>query len=256
MILDDLNLKGKTAIVTGCSDLQGLGYGIAEGLAEAGADIVGVARSDMSKTKKSIETKTNSKFLEVNKDLQDLENISKIIDITLKEFGNIDILVNNAGIIRRDPILEFSEKDWDDVLNLNLKAVFKFSQKVAREFVKKDKKGKIINIASMLTYQGGVFVPSYTASKHGVAGITKSLCNELASKGINVNAIAPGYMITNNTKALRNDEKRNKAILARIPADRWGKNSDLKGAAVFLASSASDYVNGAIIPVDGGWLSR
>lgn len=253
--MDLFDLEGKVAIVTGCSRLNGLGYGMAEGLAEAGADIVGVARSDMDEVKSKIES-LGQRFLPVNADLMDKENVSSVVDKTIKEFGKIDILINNAGIIRREKAKDFSEKDWDDVLDVNLKTLFFLSQAVGRQFMEQETGGKIINVASMLTYQGGILVPSYTASKHGVAGLTKALCNEWAEHKINVNAIAPGYMATDNTAPLREDEERNEAILDRIPAGRWGKNTDLKGIAVFLASSASDYMNGAIVPVDGGWLAR
>jgi len=249
------DLKGKIAIVTGCSRLNGLGYGMAEGLAEAGANIVGVARSDMSEVKRKIEL-LGQEFFPINADLMYKENIYPIIDKTMKKFGKIDILINNAGIIRRNKVRDFSEKDWDEVLDVNLKNIFFFSQAVGKQFIKQETGGKIINVASMLAYQGGIRVPSYTASKHGVAGLTKALCNEWAKYQINVNSIAPGYMATDNTAPLREDEERNKAILERIPADRWGENEDLKGIAIFLSSSASDYMNGAVVPVDGGWLAR
>ncbi|AZO93377.1 2-dehydro-3-deoxy-D-gluconate 5-dehydrogenase KduD [Halocella sp. SP3-1] len=255
MIMELFNLDNKIAIVTGCSSLKGIGYSIAEGLAEAGADIAGVARSDLSEVKKSIESNTGKKFLKIQVDLLEEESINKIVEEALAKYGQIDILVNNAGIIRRHPILDFPVKDWDDVLTVNLRSLFLLSQKTAKYFIENNIKGKIINIVSMLSYQGGVFVPSYTASKHAVAGITKSFCNELAAKNINVNAIAPGYIATNNTAPLRQDKKRSENILNRIPAGRWGKNEDLKGAAIFLASKASNYMNGAIVPVDGGWLS-
>lgn len=253
--MDLFNLEGKVAIVTGCSSLQGIGYAVAEGLAEAGADIAGVARSDLSEVKKAIENKTGQKFLGIQADLMEEDNLDKIIEAALSEYGRIDILVNNAGIIRRDPILEFSAADWDAVMTVNLRNLFLLTQKTANYFVDNEIKGKVINTASMLSYQGGKFVPSYTASKHAVAGITKSFCNELAAKGINVNAIAPGYIATNNTAPLREDKERNAGIISRIPAGRWGQNEDLKGAAIFLASKASDYVHGSIVPVDGGWLS-
>lgn len=249
------NLENKVAIVTGCSSLQGIGYGIAEGLAEAGADIAGVARSDLSEVKKGIESKTGQKFLEIQADLMEEDNLDKIIEATLSEYGRIDILVNNAGMIRRNPILEFPVEDWDSVMTVNLRNLFFLTQKVANYFVDNDIQGKVINTASMLSYQGGKFVPSYTASKHAVAGITKSFCNELAAKGINVNAIAPGYIATNNTAPLREDKERSASILSRIPAGRWGQNEDLKGAAIFLAAKASDYMHGAVVPVDGGWLA-
>ena len=253
--MDLFDLENKVAIVTGCSSMQGIGYAIAEGLAEAGANIAGVARSDMSEEKEAIENKTNQKFLEIQADLMEEDNLDKIIEETLAEYGKIDILVNNAGMIRRNPILDFPTEDWDSVMTVNLRSLFLLTQKVANYFVENEVKGKVINTASMLSYQGGKFVPSYTASKHAVAGITKSFCNELASKKININAIAPGYIATNNTEPLRKDEERSAAILSRIPAGRWGQNDDLKGAAIFLAARASDYMHGAIVPVDGGWLA-
>lgn len=255
MILEKFNLTGKVAIVTGCSSPIGLGFAMAEALAEAGADIVGVDVSDMNLLKEHIE-KIGKQFLPIHFDLREIKNISQIVEKTINKFGKVDILFNNAGTIRRAPALDFSEQDWDDVMNINIKSLYFLSQAVGRKFVEQKSKGKIINTASMLSYQGGILVPSYTASKHAVAGVTKALCNEWAKYDINVNAIAPGYMATDNTAALRANKERSKAILDRIPAGRWGENSDLQGVAVFLASSASDYLNGAIIPVDGGWLSR
>lgn len=255
MILEKFNLTGKIAIVTGCASPIGLGFAMAEGLAEAGADIVGVDVNDMNILKERIE-KIGKQFLPIHFNLREIKNISQIVEKTIDKFGKVDILFNNAGTIRRAPALDFSEQDWDDVMNINIKSLYFLSQAVARQFVEQKSKGKIINTASMLSYQGGILVPSYTASKHAVAGVTKALCNEWAKYGINVNAIAPGYMATDNTAALRANEERSKAILDRIPAGRWGENTDLQGVAVFLASSASDYLNGAIIPVDGGWLSR
>ena len=255
MILEKFNLTGKIAIVTGCASPIGLGFAMAEGLAEAGADIVGVDVNDMNILKERIE-KIGKQFLPIHFNLREIKNISQIVEKTIDKFGKVDILFNNAGTIRRAPALDFSEQDWDDVMNINIKSLYFLSQVVARQFVEQKSKGKIINTASMLSYQGGILVPSYTASKHAVAGVTKALCNEWAKYGINVNAIAPGYMATDNTAALRANEERSKAILDRIPAGRWGENTDLQGVAVFLASSASDYLNGAIIPVDGGWLSR
>ncbi len=252
-ILESFSLNGKVAIVTGSS--KGLGQGIAAGLAEAGADIVGVARSSQDETKKLVEG-VGRRFLPISYDLSDQEHLKEIIDKAVEEFGHIDILVNNAGIIRRQPALEFSEENWDDVINVNLRTPFFLSQLFANQVVKQKTKGKIINIASMLSYQGGILVSSYTASKHGIAGITRILANEWAKYGINVNAIAPGYMATDNTLPLQKDPVRNKEILARIPVGRWGSPDDLKGIAVFLASSASDYMTGTIVPVDGGWLSR
>ena len=253
--MDLFSLKNKVAIVTGCSSLKGIGYAIAEGMAESGADIAGVARSDLSEIKESIESKTGKRFLKIQADLMEEDNLDRIIEETLAEYGRIDILVNNAGMIKRNPVLEFPAEDWDSVMTVNLKSLFFLTQKVTKYFVENNIKGKVINTASMLSFQGGKFVPSYTASKHGVAGITKSFANELASKGVNVNAIAPGYIATENTAPLRKDKERSASILSRIPAGRWGQNDDLKGAAIFLASKASDYMHGAIVPVDGGWLS-
>ena len=253
MILDAFKLTGKVAIVTGCR--RGLGQGMALGLAEAGADIVGIGRNDLGETRKGVQD-TGRKFLGVEADLSRIGVIADIIDRAVKAFGRIDILVNNAGIIRRADALEFSEKDWDDVMNVNLKTVFFFSQAAAKQFVRQGTGGKIINVASMLSFQGGIRVPSYTASKSGVMGITRLLANEWAKHNINVNAIAPGYMATDNTAPLRQDPKRSEEILQRIPAGRWGLPADLKGIAVFLASEASAYINGYTIAVDGGWLAR
>ena len=252
-MLDMFKLDGKVAIVTGAS--RGLGQGIIVGLAKAGADIVGVGQSDMSETRKLVES-IGKKFVEVKADLTKQDKLDDIIQVCKKEFGRVDILVNNAGTIRREDAINYTEKDWDDILNLNLKTVFFLSQKVAKEFMKQKTGGKIINIASMLSFQGGIRVPAYTASKSAIMGITKALANEWAKYNINVNAIAPGYMATDNTKALREDEKRSEEILSRIPAGRWGTKEDMAGAAVFLASSASDYVNGHTLAVDGGWLAR
>lgn len=254
MILDKFNLEGKVAIVTGCSRPSGLGFGMAEGLAEAGADIVGVGPSDMSATKKQIESIGRS-FLEINANLKSTDEVENIVSTSLNRFGKVDILVNNSGIIRRNKVLDFTEEDWDDVMNVNLRNLFFLSQSVARVFIDKGKGGKIINIASMLSFQGGLYVPSYTASKHGVTGITKSMANEWAKHNINVNAIAPGYMATDNTAPLREDKERSQSILSRIPAGRWGTKDDLKGLVVFLASSASDYITGYVIAADGGWLA-
>lgn len=254
MILDDFRLTGKVALVTGCS--TGLGQGMSLGLAEAGADIVGIDyKVDTAETKKAIEEQGRG-FLYLEENLLSIEPVNRIIESVVKEFGKIDILVNNAGIIRRADALEFSEEDWDDVLSINLKTIFFLCQAVGRQFVKQNTPGKIINVASMLSFQGGIRVASYTASKSGVMGITRLLANEWAKYNINVNAIAPGYMATNNTAALRKDKERNSEILKRIPADRWGTPEDLKGIAVFLASQASDYINGYTIAVDGGWLAR
>lgn len=253
MIIDAFNLQGKVAIVTGAS--TGLGRGMALGLAEAGANIVAVATRDMSALKTEVEA-LGVKCLIIQADLKTLAPIEDIVAKTVANFGRVDVLVNNAGIIRREDSIDFSENNWDDVINVNLKTLFFLSQRVAKQYIKQGSGGKIINIASMLSFQGGIRVPSYTASKSAIRGITMTLANEWAKFGINVNAIAPGYMETDNTAALRQDEKRSKEILERIPANRWGTPNDLKGIVVFLASSASDYVHGATIPVDGGWLGR
>lgn len=253
MILELFKLTGKVAIVTGGT--KGLGQAIAVGLAEAGADIACVGTSDSSATKQMVES-LGRKFLSVEANLISNEPIPMIVEKTLQAFGKIDILVNNAGIIRRENLVDFTEKDWDDVMDLNLKSLFFLSQAVSRQFIEQGQGGKIIHIASMLSFQGGIRVPSYTASKSGVKGLTMLMANELAKHHINVNAIAPGYMTTDNTEAIRSDEKRYQEILGRIPAGRWGDPSDLKGAAVFLASPASDYVNGYTLAVDGGWLAR
>jgi 2-deoxy-D-gluconate 3-dehydrogenase len=253
MMLDKFNLNGKVAIVTGSS--TGLGQGMIIGLAEAGADITGVDYVDAKETKEMVE-KIGRKFLEVKANLLTTEPIEDIIDQTVKEYGKVDILINNAGIIRREDAIDFTEKDWDDVMSINAKTLFFFSQAVARQFIKQKTGGKIINVASMLSFQGGIRVPSYTASKSAVMGLTRALANEWTKYGINVNAIAPGYMATNNTKALREDKGRSKEILDRIPAGRWGMPEDVAGAAVFLASEASSYINGYTIAVDGGWLAR
>lgn len=253
MILDDFKLDGKVAIVTGAS--RGLGRGIAVALAEAGANVVGVGISDSAETGQAVAA-LGRKYLQITANLTDSSCVGDIVEQAKAEFGRIDILVNNAGTIRRDDFLDFSEKDWDDVMDLNLKTLFFLSQAVAKTFIDQNSGGKIIHIASMLSFQGGIRVPSYTASKSGVKGLTMLMANEMAKHGINVNAIAPGYMATDNTEQLRNNPKRNADILARIPAERWGDPKDLAGAAVFLASAASDYVHGYTLAVDGGWLAR
>ena len=252
-ILDSFQLAGKVAIVTGCD--TGLGQGMARALAQAGADIVGVNVSDPQDTAAQVRG-MGRQFLDLRANLSDTACIDGLVQQAKGLAGHVDILVNNAGIIRRDDAIKFSEKDWDDVLNLNLKSVFFFSQAVARQFIAQGGGGKIINVASMLSFQGGVRVPSYTASKSGVMGITRLMANEWAGQRINVNAIAPGYMATNNTAPLRADAERSAAILERIPAGRWGVPDDLAGPVVFLASQASDYVNGYTVAVDGGWLAR
>ena len=246
-------LDGKTAIVTGAS--TGLGQGIAVGLAEAGANIFAVGIGNMNETKDLVEAK-GVQFHGHHANLLSTEPIEGIIKEAVQVFGHVDIRVNNAGIIRRNDAVDFTEKDWDDVMNINIKSLFFLSQAFAKQVIQQATQGKIINIASMLSFQGGIRVPSYTASKSGVKGLTMLLANEWAKHNIQVNAIAPGYMATLNTKALREDPVRNKEILGRIPAGRWGDPSDLAGPAIFLASSASDYVNGYTIAVDGGWLAR
>lgn len=253
MILDQFKLDGKVAVVTGAA--RGLGQGMAMGLAEAGADVVLVDILDMSESRNHIE-QLGRRCNTITADLSKKESVDIIIDRTLESMGGLDILVNCAGIIRRAPLLEFSEKDWDDVMNINLRTLFFLSQAAARVMLKQGRGGKIINVASMLSFQGGILVPSYTASKSAVMGLTRLLANELAPHQINVNAIAPGYMATENTAPLRADPVRSQAILDRIPAGRWGEPKDLKGVVVFLASAASDYMNGYTIAVDGGWLAR
>ncbi|MDM9614549.1 2-dehydro-3-deoxy-D-gluconate 5-dehydrogenase KduD [Kosakonia cowanii] len=253
MILDAFKLTDKVALVTGCD--TGLGQGMAIGLAEAGCDIVGVNRKIPHETAKRVEA-LGRRFHAIQADLRDQQQLTSIVDEAVNKMGHLNILINNAGTIRRCDAIDFSEKDWDEVMDLNLKSLFFLSQAVARQFIAQGSGGKIINIASMLSYQGGIRVPSYTASKSGVMGLTRLLANEWAKHNINVNAIAPGYMATNNTQQLREDAERNQEILDRIPAARWGTPEDLQGAAVFLASSAADYINGYTLAVDGGWLAR
>ena len=253
MVIDALNLQGKVAIVTGCN--TGLGQGMAIGLAEAGCKVVGVNRREPTETMQQMQA-ASYEFLDVRADLSKLDEIPYIIEETIAAFGKVDILVNNAGIIRREDAIDFSEQNWDDVMNINTKTVFFMSQAVAKQFIAQGNGGKIINIASMLSFQGGIRVPSYTASKSAVMGITRAMANEWAKYNINVNGIAPGYMETNNTEALRADKARNAAILERIPAQRWGTPADVAGPCVFLASNAANYINGYTISVDGGWLAR
>ncbi len=254
MILDSFKLDGKVALVTGAA--QGLGQGMALALAEAGADIASLDRIGCEKTGEAVRT-LGRKHCEAVVDLRaaSVDDLRAVVGRIVEEMGRIDILVNNAGTIRRAPAVDFSETDWDDVLQINLKAAFFLAQAAARVMIAQGG-GKIINTASMLSFQGGIIVPSYTASKSGLAGVTRALANEWAKHNINVNAIAPGYMATDNTAALRADPNRSTSILDRIPAGRWGTPEDLRGVVVFLASSASDYMHGAIIPVDGGWLTR
>ena len=253
MILDKFKLDGKVAIVTGSS--TGLGQGVCLAFAEAGAKVVGVDYVESTETKNLIEG-MGKKFLEIKANLMSIAAIPDIIARTLAAFGRLDILVNNAGIIRREDAIDFSEKNWDDVMDINAKTVFFFSQAAAKQFIAQGSGGKIINIASMLSFQGGIRVPSYTASKSAVMGITRLMANEWAKYGINANAMAPGYMATNNTAPIRADAERSEAILQRIPAGRWGTPADVQGLAVFLASEASDYINGYTVAVDGGWLAR
>lgn len=254
------DLQGRVALVTGCN--TGIGAGIAVALAQAGADIVGLNRNDASQTAAQVQA-LGRRFVPVQADLSRTEAMADVLAQVLAAAGQVDILVNNAGIIRRADALDFSEEDWDAVMNTNLKSLFFLSQAVARHMLDcaaqqgaQWRGGKIIHIASLLSFQGGVRVPSYTAAKSGVLGLTRLMANEWAAKGINVNAIAPGYIETNNTEALRQDAGRAGEILQRIPARRWGQPADLGGAAVFLASSAADYVHGHTLAVDGGWLAR
>ncbi|MFV0429898.1 MAG: 2-dehydro-3-deoxy-D-gluconate 5-dehydrogenase KduD [Arachnia sp.] len=255
MILDSFRLDGKVALVTGAS--RGLGQGVAVALAQAGADIATLDRSGSKDTAETIQA-LGRRVHQIELDLiaASPDDLAAAVEEVVGALGRIDILVNNAGIIRRAPALEHPAADWDDVLAVNLDAVFHLSKAAAARFVAQGQGGKIINTASVLTFQGGILVPGYTASKHAVAGLTKAFANELAVHQINVNAIAPGYMATDNTAQLRADQARHKAILERIPAGRWGTPEDLQGPFVVLASAASNYLSGAIIPVDGGWLVR
>ena len=254
MILDKFKLDGKVALVTGAS--SGLGQAIAIALAEAGADVACHARS----TGKADDTcdaidKVGGRSITVAGEMAEKETPNRIVSETIDHFGKIDILINNAGMIRRSPAVDFSEDDWATVVEVNLSSVFRLSQSAGRSMIEQGS-GKIVNIASLLSFQGGITVPAYTASKSGVAGLTKALANEWAKFNVNVNAIAPGYMETANTEALRTDETRNRQILERIPAGHWGTPADIAGAAVFLSSSASDYVQGHVLVVDGGWMAR
>jgi len=253
MILDRFKLDGRVALVTGAA--AGLGQAIAIALSEAGADVVCHGNTRSPEVTCAAISQIGRKAFGLTGDLSNRETPRELIDATSREFGRLDILVNNAGTIRRAPAVEYSEEDWATVIEVNLSAVFRLSQLAGRKMIEQGK-GKIINIASLLSFQGGITVPAYAASKGGVAQLTKALANEWAGRGINVNAIAPGYMRTDNTRALQQDETRNRQILERIPAGRWGEPSDLAGAAVFLASPASDYVNGEILVVDGGWMGR
>lgn len=247
------DLTGKTALVTGAR--TGLGQGMAVALARAGADIAALGSSPMPETAKLV-GEVGRRFHGLTVDLSQPFDASAVVDEVTGILGGIDILVNNAGIIRRADILDYSEEDWDAVIDVNLKAAFLLSQAVARHMAATGRAGRIINVASVLAFQGGIRVPAYAASKHGIAGITKAMANELAPRGITVNAIAPGYMVTDNTEALRNDAERNAQISARIPMGRWGTPDDLATALLFFAAPASGYVTGTVLPVDGGWLVR
>lgn len=247
------DLTGKVALVTGGT--VGLGAGMASALAEAGADLVLVTYTDNDDTMKKKAESLGRRCHVITADLSKEEQLPGVVEQAIAAFGHIDILVNNAGIIRRTPIAEHSAKDWHDVIDLNLNTVFFLTQLVGRHMIERGS-GKIISVASMLSYQGGILVPGYTASKHAVAGLTKAFANEWASKGVNVNAIAPGYFETRNTAQIRADSERTESITARIPVGRWGQPEDLGGPAVFLASKASDYLHGHILNVDGGWQAR
>ena len=251
--LDFFKLDGKVAIVTGGN--TGLGMAYVEALEAAGADVLVTTFDNNTEEVKNIVESLGRKIVFVQGDLTKKETRDKVVSTCLEEFGKIDILVNNAGTIRRAPLLEYKDEDWQAVMDINLNSVYYLSQAVAKVMAKQGY-GKIINIASMLSFQGGKFVPPYTASKHGVAGITKAFANELADLNIQVNAIAPGYIKTANTAPIRADKARNQEILSRIPAGRWGEVSDLMGTVVFLSSKASDYLNGHILAIDGGWLVR
>lgn len=252
--MDLFNLEGKIAMISGAS--RGLGQGMAVGLAEAGATIIGLStdKNNLQQTNQLVED-TGQKFVGFSCDVTDNEQVDNAVSKTVSQFGKIDILVNNAGTIRRAPAAEYSDEDWLKVIDTNLNALFRISREVGKIMIKQSS-GKIINIASLLSFQGGITVPAYAASKGGVMQLTKALANEWAKYNIQVNAIAPGYFATDNTEALRNNPERNKTISERIPAGRWGNPQDLKGSVVYLASKASDYVNGHILLVDGGWMAR
>jgi 2-deoxy-D-gluconate 3-dehydrogenase len=247
------SLEGRRALVTGAN--TGIGQGIAVSLAAAGTHVLAAGRSSMAETEAAIRS-TGGKVDPVEADLARTSSVAAMLDGAWAAFGPIDILVNNAGIIRRNAAVDFTETDWDDVMDVNLKSVFLLCQAFARQVFAAGRTGRIVNIASLLSFQGGIRIASYTAAKSGMAGLTRLLANEWAAKGINVNAIAPGYIATNNTEALRNDPERAADILKRIPAGRWGNAGDIGGTAVYLASDAANYVHGTILPVDGGWLAR
>ncbi|HEV7277785.1 MAG TPA: 2-dehydro-3-deoxy-D-gluconate 5-dehydrogenase KduD [Devosiaceae bacterium] len=251
--LSAFSLEGRTILVTGAN--TGIGQGIAVSVARAGGRVLGVGRSPMAETAQKI-ADLGQTFVEIQCDLAQSSAAMRMLEAAWETHGPIDGLVNNAGIIRRSDAADYTESDWDDVLDVNLKSLFFLSQSFGKRLLASGRRGKIVNIASLLSFQGGIRVAAYTAAKHGVAGLTKLLCNEWAEKGININAIAPGYIETNNTEALRADADRSAAILSRIPAGRWGQAQDIGDAAVFLLAPASDYMHGAVIPVDGGWLAR
>jgi len=254
MTVDAFRLDGKVALVTGAA--RGLGQGMAVGLAEAGADIVGIdIISPLEETRSKIESR-GRRFVEIQADLSRTEDIERILTTARNELGGFDILLNNAGIIRRHPAHEFPAEEWDAVMNVNLRSLFFLTQAFGKALIEEGRGGKVINVCSMLSFSGGILVAPYTASKSAVAGLTRLLGNEWAPHGINVNGIAPGYMATDNTAPLRADPERNKEILSRVPMNRWGTPEDLAGAVVYLASSASDYVTGTILRIDGGWLTR
>jgi 2-deoxy-D-gluconate 3-dehydrogenase len=254
-VLDDFKLNGRIALVTGAA--RGLGQGIAVGLAEAGAEVAGLDVAPLDETRELVQ-REGRRFCAMNVDLLEIDAglAAEVVGECVGSLGRLDIMVNNAGIIRRAPAIEFGEEDWESVIKINLSAAFYLSQAAAGHFVGEDRGGKIINTASVLSYEGGVIVPSYSASKAGIANLTRALANEWAPLGINVNAIAPSYFTTELTSALREDAERTEALLARLPAGRFGEPEDLKGAVVFLASDASAYVHGTVLPVDGGWLAR
>lgn len=254
MVLESFRLDGKNALVTGSS--RGLGAAIAIALAQAGANVGCHGRSAEGQAISETIRQLGRKSFYLAGDLTNPELYSALIGNTIEEFGSIDILVNNAGVIRRAPAAEFPQTYWDELIAVNLTSVFRLSQLAGQDMLKRGAKGKILNIASLLSFQGGILVPAYAAAKGGVAQLTKALANEWASKGINVNAIAPGYMATDNTTPLRQDPQRSRQILERIPAGRWGEPGDIAGAAVFLCSAASDYIHGHVMVVDGGWMGR
>jgi 2-dehydro-3-deoxy-D-gluconate 5-dehydrogenase len=253
LILDQFRLDGKVALVTGGS--RGLGFGMAIALAEAGADIISIQSASDTEELAGRIAGVGRRFLPLTLDIGAETAAEEALNVTLSHFGQIDILVNNAGVQRRAPAVDFSIEDWDTVININLRAVFRLCQVFGRQMLRQGS-GKIINIASLLAVQGGITVPAYTASKHAIVGLTKALCNEWASRGVNVNAIAPGYMDTDLNVALRANPQRDREISERIPAGRWGMPQDMAGAIVFLASPASDYLHGHMLVVDGGWLAR